>query len=141
MLAGVWLMLAPFDLGYGDVMAAVWKDVVIGLNVLVLALFREAKPLDHEGVSWTNFVLGVWLLVAPFVAGYGDVRAAVANDISGRHRRGGVRCLERHGQPRRPPGLKPASPDRLSPGRTVWARNLNSTPGRSVVNDGRGAQS
>jgi hypothetical protein len=81
-LAGVWLMLAPFALGYGDVTAAVWNDVIIGLTVFVLALFREAKPLEHEGVSWTNFVLGAWLLVAPFVAGYGDVGAAVGNDIT-----------------------------------------------------------
>ncbi|MBW3665347.1 MAG: SPW repeat protein [Actinobacteria bacterium] len=81
-LAGVWLMLAPFALGYGDVTAAVWNDVIIGLSVFVLALFREAKPLEHEGVSWTNFVLGLWLLAAPFVAGYGDVGSAVGNDIT-----------------------------------------------------------
>lgn len=81
-LAGVWLMLAPWILGYSEVTAAVANDIIIGLAVFVLALVREGKPLEYEGLSWTNFVLGLWLLVAPFVAGYGDVGAAVGNDIT-----------------------------------------------------------
>lgn len=79
-LAGIWLVLAPFVLQL-DVAAARWNDVLIGLAVLILALVRERKPLRSRAVSWINMVLGVWLVLAPFVLGYGDARTAAGNDV------------------------------------------------------------
>ena len=79
--AGIWLIAAPFILGYSAVTAAVWNDVLIGLAVAGLAWARVAKPLEREGVSWTNVVLGVWLLAAPFALAYSGTTAALWNDI------------------------------------------------------------
>lgn len=80
-LAGIWLVIAPFALAYNDIEGALWNDIIIGVSVFVLALVRVGNPLQYEGVSWTNFVLGIWLLAAPFVIGYSDTGPAVANDI------------------------------------------------------------
>ena len=80
-LAGLWLILAPFALDYSDVSAALWNDVVIGIGIAILAMFRVGNPLQYEGISWTNFVLGGWLVFAPFALGYSDVTNALWNDI------------------------------------------------------------
>jgi hypothetical protein len=71
----------PFILGYTAVIGALWNDIVIGLAVTGLAWTRVAKPLDYEAASWTNVVLGVWLLAAPFALGYTATTAAMWNDI------------------------------------------------------------
>ncbi len=78
--AGIWLILAPFILGYSAVTAALWNDILIGLAVTGLAWVRVAKPMER-GASWTNVVLGVWLLAAPFALGYSATAAAMWNDI------------------------------------------------------------
>lgn len=79
--AGIWLIVAPFVLAYSDVTAALWNDILIGLAVAILAWIRVANPLDYEGASWTNVVLGVWLVIAPFALGYSATTAAMWNDI------------------------------------------------------------
>jgi len=34
-----------------------------------------------KGLSWVNFVLGLWLIIAPFVLHYQEVRAAMWNNV------------------------------------------------------------
>lgn len=88
-LLGLWLVIAPFLLGYSGLTAALWNDVAVGALIAILAGIRTAKPLQQEGISWTNVVLGAWLIVAPFVLGYGAAQAqpgsatgaALSNDI------------------------------------------------------------
>lgn len=79
--AGAWLLIAPFVLGYSAVGAAVGNAIIVGLLVLALAWYRTAKPAKGIGASWTNAVLGGWLIAAPFALGYSGTDAAVANDI------------------------------------------------------------
>ncbi len=79
--AGAWLLIAPFVLGYSAVGAAVGNAITVGLLVLALAWYRTAKPAKGIGASWSNAVLGGWLVVAPFALGYSGTGAAVANDI------------------------------------------------------------
>ncbi len=80
-VAGLWLILAPFALGYSGVEAAVWNSIVLGLAVGVMALVRVLQPTEYEGVSWVNFVLGIWLLVSPFVLGLANIEPLVWNNI------------------------------------------------------------
>lgn len=79
--AGLWLLAAPFVLGYSAVGAAVSNAIIVGLVVLGLAWYRTANPARALSASWTNAVLGGWLIVAPFVLGYSATAAAVTNDI------------------------------------------------------------
>lgn len=79
--AGLWLIAAPFVLAYTGVTAALWNAILVGLAVLILAWVRVANPLQYEASSWTNVVLGIWLLIAPFALGYSATTAAMTNDI------------------------------------------------------------
>ncbi len=68
-LAGLWLIVAPFVLGY---VASVprWNDIILGIVIGVFALIRTFTPLRAAWLSWANIVLGLWLIVAPFALGY-----------------------------------------------------------------------
>lgn len=84
-LAGMWLILAPSALGYRESGSdAMWNDSIIGAGIALLALVRVTSPRATAELSWVNFVLGAWLIVAPFVLGYGagpNAFAATSNDI------------------------------------------------------------
>lgn len=77
----VWLLVAPFVLGYSTRAAAFWNDIVIGVLVILFAGARVAAPRLGPSLSWTNSAFGVWLVAAPFALGYSDIRNALWNDI------------------------------------------------------------
>ena len=39
----MWLILAPFILGYSAVTAALWSDIVAGVVILVLSVWAERE--------------------------------------------------------------------------------------------------
>lgn len=80
-VAGLWLIAAPFLLAYSGITAALWNDILIGATVLILAGTRAAKSDRNTGLSWTNVVLGLWMIAAPFVLTYTGTAAALWNDI------------------------------------------------------------
>ncbi|WP_166805133.1 SPW repeat protein [Nitrosococcus wardiae] len=82
-IAGVWLIIAPFAWGYHHLTDALWNDIILGTAVFILAVVRTSAPLQYESVGWTNIVFGLWLIIAPFVLDYTGVNAIAAmwNDI------------------------------------------------------------
>ncbi len=81
MLAALWLVAAPFVLGYASLPGPTVTDVMIGLIVLVLAGIRLAGPFQLVGLSWLIAGLGLWLVLAPFVFGYSLASAPTSNDV------------------------------------------------------------
>lgn len=79
-LAGLWLIIAPFLLDYGDLREALGNDVILGIIIASIATIRAFGAYGADWLSWTNFVFGGWLIVAPFILGYARV-APVWNDI------------------------------------------------------------
>lgn len=77
-LAGIWLIIAPFVLGYqsGD---PIWNDVVFGAIVAVLALARVAGAQRASELSWVNALIGVWIFASAFWLDSSGT--AAANDI------------------------------------------------------------
>ncbi len=77
-LAGIWLIIAPWVLGY-SARDPRWNDVVFGIIVAVLALIRVSGAYRADFLSWINALIGVWLFVAAFtidhtaVASWNDV--------------------------------------------------------------------
>lgn len=70
LVLGAWLIMVPFL--FGAPAAALWNDVVVGALVLALAGVRVSKPTSGtKSASWINAAIGLWLIVAPFVLGYG----------------------------------------------------------------------
>lgn len=80
-LAGLWEIIAPFVLGYSGDAVATTNDVVVGIVVAIFAAIRFLGAYGAAWLSWVNAVLGVWLIVAPFILGYSGIAAATTNDI------------------------------------------------------------
>lgn len=80
MIAAIWLIIAPFALGYTFLAEAAWNDILVGIAVLALAAWRLGAPVA-AGASWAAVVLGLWLIIAPFALGYQGLREAYWNDI------------------------------------------------------------
>lgn len=81
--AGVWEILAPFIIGYSAVTGGLVDAVVLGGVLLALGLWTALSRSEGtiQGLSWINAVLGVWLVVAPFIVGYSGNAGAMVNDI------------------------------------------------------------
>lgn len=50
---GLWLIVAPFALHYGDITIAMWNNVIVGIVVAIFTIYRALKssnlhPLQHR---------------------------------------------------------------------------------------------
>jgi hypothetical protein len=82
-VAGLWEVLAPFILGYSATTVAMWNAIVIGVVLIVLAAwtaFSENVRFDRN-LEWFSALMGVWLVVAPFILAYSTTGVAMWNDI------------------------------------------------------------
>jgi hypothetical protein len=64
-LAGIWLIISPFVLGYTGA-DATWNPIVFGAIVGVLALARLTGAYEAASLSWLNMAIGVWLFISAF---------------------------------------------------------------------------
>ncbi len=78
-IAGIWLIVAPFVLGYVNGTPRT-NDIWLGIIVGVVALIRAFTPANTIWLSWINILAGIWLIIAPFVLGYAN-SAPRLNDI------------------------------------------------------------
>jgi hypothetical protein len=79
---GVWLVIAPFVLGYAALQAPLWNDIVCGALIVVLAGIRRSNISRNEGLSYVNAGIGAWLIIAPWILAYGDYQPAIWNDVA-----------------------------------------------------------
>lgn len=64
-LAGAWLVIAPFILSYTSA-GNKWQEVIFGIIVGVLGIIRLTTA-DITWPSWINALIGLWLILAPWV--------------------------------------------------------------------------
>jgi hypothetical protein len=64
-LAGIWLIISPFVLGYTGA-DATWNPIVFGAIVGVFALARLAAGTRAAWLSLLNMAIGVWLFISAF---------------------------------------------------------------------------
>jgi hypothetical protein len=96
LLAGLWLIISPFVLGYWDLgqvtrtipSQATNNDLIVGFTIAAIAAIRLANAyrfgeyeLPTMWLSWLSALLGLWLIVSPFVLGYTGLTAAFWNNI------------------------------------------------------------
>jgi hypothetical protein len=87
LLAGIWLVLAPYVWSYGDTgggFDARWNDVLTGVAVAAAGYARLARPVRLITVTVVSVVFGVWLAIAPFALEYNlgaDPTRATVNDV------------------------------------------------------------
>src|SRR5579871_6065746 len=63
-LAGIWLVVAPFVIHYAST-GNQWQEVVFGAAIIVVSLVRLAMP-KITWPSWINLLIGAWLIIAPW---------------------------------------------------------------------------
>src|SRR5437016_13224702 len=67
LLLGVWLLLSPWALGYGQTTAA-WNAHLLGTGIVAFAAIAAYMPKAWEEVI--NVLLGVWMVMSPFMLGF-----------------------------------------------------------------------
>ncbi len=78
-LVGVWLIAAPGALGYAG--AAAVNDRIIGPMVVAFAIISAAEVT--RAVRWAELPLAGWLLLAPWLLGYGDPVVSAQSLVAG----------------------------------------------------------
>jgi hypothetical protein len=76
---GAWLVLSPWALGFSGDAVAMGNFVVVGALLLAAALGAIFLPRAWE--EWTESVLGLWLVVSPWLIGYSGLENAKADAI------------------------------------------------------------
>ena len=88
---GAWLFLSPWILGFtvaapvegADVTtgftAAAWNAWILGVVIAAIALWAALQFAEWH--DWANGVLGVWLVVSPWILGFSALTAALWNHI------------------------------------------------------------
>ncbi len=82
-IVGLWELIAAFVLGYSTTSTAMWNAVIIGLALIILGIWAAVSKAEttDKTLDWINLILGVWLIISPFLLGYTAVAAAVWNDV------------------------------------------------------------
>lgn len=78
---GVWLIVAPFALGFQSDWVALANTAIVGLLLLATALGAIFVPRAWE--DWTETALGLWLAVSPWILGFATPSARVNAVVSG----------------------------------------------------------
>ncbi len=82
LIAGIWLIISPFWMGFWQAPAPLWNTLLVGIVVGLLALARAFYPAQNVVLSWVNLALGIWLIVSPFfLPAYPSWTVAVRNDV------------------------------------------------------------
>ena len=81
-IAGIWLIISPYIFGFGGTAIAL-NSVIFGIIIGVLALIRTFTPMTTKWIGWINIVLGLWILISPFVVGFTGMAALWNNIILG----------------------------------------------------------
>jgi len=67
-ILGIWLIISPWIFSYTS-SGAKWNQFGFGIGVAVLAIIRYALPRT-SWASWVNGLIGIWMIIAPFILSY-----------------------------------------------------------------------
>lgn len=79
LILGLWMLISPWPLSYIDQPTAAWNAHIVGIIVAVAAI--ATLIAFHKWEEWVNVVLGIWLIVSPFLLGYEMLSNALWNQI------------------------------------------------------------
>lgn len=77
--AGALLIASPWILGYDGSYGATWNAAGIGAFIVVLGLFSLVNFAEWQ--DWFAGAAALWVAVAPWVAGFSDVAAAMTAHV------------------------------------------------------------
>ncbi|MBW7852279.1 MAG: SPW repeat protein [Rhodospirillales bacterium] len=72
---GAWLIISPWLLGFAAAFAAAWNAWLVGAAVGILAIWAIVQFATWQ--EWVNLVLGLWLIVSPWILGFAAISPGV----------------------------------------------------------------
>jgi uncharacterized membrane protein HdeD (DUF308 family) len=75
LVCGALLFVSPWALGFAGHAAAAWTAWASGIVAGVLAIAALSRFAEWE--EWLQIVVGLWMIVAPWVVGFATIKAAV----------------------------------------------------------------
>jgi hypothetical protein len=82
-LLGIWLIIAPFALGYRGLSGrATGEDVIFGILIAAFSLWTALKSNAPGFTNWLMMLFGLWVLIAPFALRYHEIARTTPNDVS-----------------------------------------------------------
>ncbi|HBB37428.1 MAG: hypothetical protein UX02_C0001G0328 [Candidatus Moranbacteria bacterium GW2011_GWC1_45_18] len=64
-IAGMWLIIAPFVLGFSGTFLSL-NDVVMGIIIAFVSLIAIGVSEEGKWLNWINVLLGAWIFITPF---------------------------------------------------------------------------
>lgn len=80
-LAGIWLIISGFVLGYSSHPLPLWNGIVLGVIVIAVAWIRLGNFGSIAGIAWVNLIAGIWLFFSPWILRFAEQSAAVGNSL------------------------------------------------------------
>lgn len=82
-LIGLWTIVSPYVLGYSALSAATWNAYILGIVLVILgvvtAIWENVKY--DRALDWITAVLGLWLVLSPFILAFSTQTSAMWNNI------------------------------------------------------------
>lgn len=78
-VAGAWLIVSPWVLGFQGISPAMWTMVATGIVLGAVALGATFVPKQWE--EWTEVALAVWLAASPWLVGFAAMETAMVNAV------------------------------------------------------------
>jgi hypothetical protein len=79
LVLGIWLIVSPIALGYAAQTTPAWNAYAVGVVVAVLS--AAALWQFQKWEEWLSAVLGAWLVVSPWILGFGVGHVATWNQV------------------------------------------------------------
>lgn len=75
LILAIWLFLSPWVVGFAGLMPAAWTAWLTAIAIAIFAIAALSAFAEWE--EWINLILGVWLLVSPWVVGVAAMHGAM----------------------------------------------------------------
>jgi hypothetical protein len=79
LVLGIWLIVSPLALEYAAQATPAWNAYVVGVIIAVLS--AAALWQFQKWEEWLSAVVGAWLIVSPWILGFGVGHAATWNQV------------------------------------------------------------
>lgn len=79
LIAGLWLAASPWLLAFHAETWPMSNAVIVGLAIALIALYALYEVFAWQ--EWANLLLGVWLIVSPWVLGFSAMQPVMLNTV------------------------------------------------------------
>ena len=80
LIAGLYLIISPWLYGLGMTTAGAVNSLIFGIIIAVLAIVH-LSAIRVTWPSWLNALCGIWVIISPWVYGYGNNAPFMASSV------------------------------------------------------------